>query len=44
MTSRFSGVSIGQAVAPLTTAQLGISVEPLTVLQGLSPPAETEAR
>ncbi len=44
MTSRFGGVSLGQPVAPVTTAQLGISVEPLAVLQGMSAPAETEAR
>jgi hypothetical protein len=43
MTSRFGGVGLGQSVAPLSTAQLGISIEPMTVLQGLAPATETEA-
>ena len=45
MTSRFGGVQLGQSVTtPSCTAQLGISIEPIHVLQGLSAATETEAR
>ena len=44
MTSRFGGVGLGPNVVPATvsSAQLGISVEPISFLRGLAPATETE--